>query len=90
MQYSPSSRRDAPPHLVLRAPIQHAGEELLRAHGLRERGHLVVGDEAPGDETANVHLDELGHPHIGAQDGPDIGDLDSRAEQAHRRQAQGF
>ena len=46
------------------------------------------GEVAAGDQAAQVHLDQLRHADVVAEQVPDVGDLLAGAEQPHRRDAQ--
>ena len=67
-----------------------AGGEQVQAGLADNLAQPVAHEIAAGDQTAQVHLDQLGHADVGPQQIPDVGDFLALAEQPHRRHAEAF
>jgi hypothetical protein len=83
---------DPPAHLGLGqfADGAQAFDEPLASDAVDERHHLLLRRVAAGDESTQVHLDDVGHADVVDQDVPDVGHLLALAEEADRRAPDSF
>ncbi len=82
----------APSHLGLGqlADGAQAVGEAVATDAVDQAHHLLLGGVAAGDESAQVHLHDVGHADVVDQDVPDVGHLLALAEQADGRAADPF